>query len=100
MLKIRHWKIKRFFLKIRKTLFPTPQEELINLVINESINNPVKDGSREYKEIMERIATELKKDKNIITVINGELVEIGRSGNKISIEKIRPKSLRKPSWRN
>jgi hypothetical protein len=67
------------------------QREIFNIVTNEAILNPVKSGTKEYNDLMVRISSELKKNKSVITVINGELCEIYRRNDRTIIEKMRPK---------
>jgi hypothetical protein len=97
-MKVNHWKIRHFFLKIKQFVMPTPKEELINFIVNEAVKNPVIADSREYRNLIDRIHVELEKNKKVITVINSELVEISKINNNITIEKIRPNALRNPRF--
>ena len=88
-----HWKIKRLFIKIKMLLFPTLHQELTNHIVNESMKSPIYSGTKDYRDLISRISTELKKGKKVITVIDGTMVELSECNGKLSSEKVRPNKL-------
>lgn len=65
-----------------------PNSEINNYIVNESILNPVYSGSVEYNKIIEKISHDLADGKKVITVINGQLWEIEKSGDSIKQTKL------------
>lgn len=87
--KINHWSIKRFFLKAKKRYLPTIRQEFLNHIINEAQLNPVKRGTPEYRDLITRISIKLKEGKKIVTVIDGEILELSELNGKLTSSKIR-----------
>jgi hypothetical protein len=84
-----HWKLKRILLKFRRSFLPTPQEETLNLVINESMKSSIAVGSADFHRLMKRIKIDIGKGKTIVTCINGEPCRLSSVNGRLIIEKVR-----------
>lgn len=62
--------------------------EINNFIVNESILNPINDGTNEYIAIIKKISKELAAGKKVITVIDGQLMEIENKENHITYRKL------------
>lgn len=62
--------------------------EINNFIINKAILNPIYDGTEEYSFLIKQIAKNLAIGKKVITVVDGQLIELFLLNGKISTKKI------------